>query len=459
MTLTRERLDQIVATGTFDELIGTSESGWVEYKGQPYQIENDAAKRELAKDVSSFANASGGRILIGVRTKVSPTHFGDEVEDIRPSPQGLVNTTQYRDILGSWIYPEVEGLDVRWVATKTDATRGIVVVTVPEQKVLSKPFLIVRTLDGQKHIETVFGYAERKGTSNRPLSVTDLQSALRSGLNFDNQIKDRLDAIEATLKSGVPEHIVAPVAGISKEDLDRRIAESAAHGGLEVHRHIVMAVTPEPPSQLKTLFSNSQGSLKRRLEDPPSLRYAGWDLTHDGHAKIVRGEYVRVTSGNAKVVDLYRDGVMVLVALADQALLAWGRERDQRINPVALIELTYSFVSFYSFVLDEITAAPLRLSFRVELRNMHLGGEKSSIAPHGLRTTSQIFGHNEKYAPEDVGVRELSMSRDGFDPLAVTYQVIREIYLWFGLEEDKIPYFKDEGGVRIFDADAIKALG
>jgi hypothetical protein len=51
------------------------------------------------------------------------------------------------------------------------------------------------------------------------------------------------------------------------------------------------------------------------------------------------------------------------------------------------------------------------------------------------------------------------MSRDGFYPLAVTYQVIREIYLWFGLEEDKIPYFKDEGGVRIFDADAIKALG
>ena len=105
----RETLAKIVETRTFDTLIGEIENDWFDCKKEPYQIQNESAKRELAKDVSSFANVGGGYIFIGVRTNHSAQHFGDEVEDSHPFPQNLVNTTQYRDILRTWIYPEIEG--------------------------------------------------------------------------------------------------------------------------------------------------------------------------------------------------------------------------------------------------------------------------------------------------------------------------------------------------------------
>src|SRR3990172_6449819 len=141
MTLGREKLNQIVTNSDFDQLIGEVENVCFDCKSQPYQVQHEAGKRELAKDVSSFANAQGGIILIGIKTKKSATHFGDEIEEIRPSAQGLVNTSQYKDIIKAWIYPEIEGVEVEWMPTKSDATKGVVAVKIPTPKESLKPFL------------------------------------------------------------------------------------------------------------------------------------------------------------------------------------------------------------------------------------------------------------------------------------------------------------------------------
>lgn len=151
VTLTKEKLEEVIKSGNFEALIGSAETGWFECKSQPYQIsDGETARRELAKDVSSFANASGGKILIGLKTKPSATHFGDEVEEVRAFSQGLVNTTQNRDLINRWIYPQIEGVDVAWHPSKADSSQGIVVIDIPQQKEGMKPFLIVKTLDGAK---------------------------------------------------------------------------------------------------------------------------------------------------------------------------------------------------------------------------------------------------------------------------------------------------------------------
>jgi predicted HTH transcriptional regulator len=94
MALTREQLEEITLRGSFDRLVGEVETDLFDTKGQPYLVDNDGGKRELAKDVSAFANLGGGFILIGVRTKPSTVHLGDEVEEIRPFAHILVNTSQ-----------------------------------------------------------------------------------------------------------------------------------------------------------------------------------------------------------------------------------------------------------------------------------------------------------------------------------------------------------------------------
>ncbi len=208
MSLSKVTLSNIINASDFDLLVGEIESEWFECKRQPYQIEKESQKRELAKDVSSFANAQGGYIFIGVRTKTSITHFGDEVEKIRPFDQSLLNTNQYHDIIKEWVYPEVENVSIQWKPTKNDSRKGVVVIHIPEQHESLKPFLIKKTLDGEKYSEIVFGYAKRKRDISDHLSVIDLQAALRTGLNYENTLRDRLDNLELLVQQLVDQSVM-----------------------------------------------------------------------------------------------------------------------------------------------------------------------------------------------------------------------------------------------------------
>ena len=61
------------------------------------------AKRELAKDVAAFANASGGYIFIGFATKFAAVRAGEEVLEVRPIDHGLFDADQHRKILTQWL--------------------------------------------------------------------------------------------------------------------------------------------------------------------------------------------------------------------------------------------------------------------------------------------------------------------------------------------------------------------
>ena len=229
MALTFAGITDLLATGRFDSFVGEVESEYFDAKDQPYQAD-DPGKFEMVKDVCAFANASGGYILIGLRTKHSAVHHGDEVEKVRVVLQTRVNTTQYVNILDDWCYPAVEGLAVRFHPLEGDPTKGLVAIAIPRQRDELKPFLIRRSFDGATQVGTLFGYVERKRDANAPLSLVDLQKALRSGLNFENKIEARFDRIEELL-AGMRAPAQANVeADDAAQRLDQRI-ESVLGGG------------------------------------------------------------------------------------------------------------------------------------------------------------------------------------------------------------------------------------
>jgi hypothetical protein len=45
-----------------------------------------------------------------------------------------------------------------------------------------------------------------------------------------------------------------------------------------------------------------------------------------------------------------------------------------------------------------------------------------------------------------------------FKPVTVVFNVVREICLWFGIEDDKIPYFRTDAEVRELDTAAISKM-
>ena len=453
----REDLQKTVESIAFESLIGQIENEWFDCKGQPYKIETELGKRELAKDVSSFANGDGGFILIGLRTKQSAIHFGDEVEEIRPFAQSLVNTKQYRDVIRSWVYPVIEDLKVEWLATQAGKDKGIVVITIPPQRDAQKPFLVTTTLDGSgRKVEIVFGYVQRKGDSSQPLNVEDLQRALRSGLHYEGQLNERLDGIEMLLKSTVYKDQVEAQKKIDTARIEQRIESALEHDGMKNNRVMVISAYLHEPSQLKTIFLSAEKSIRRRLEQPPILRAHGWGLNTHDQAKIFRGEMIRVTNGDRKVIDLYRDGTLVFVGLADHNFLAWPDEKKQKLNPLAIVEVIYGYFSFYKLVLEDLEKRPDNITMRVDFRNLHKGGLKSGLVPYALNTYGQLFDDEKKLAPENYVTLLRSFATKDFDPGAMGYEIVKEIYLWFGIEEDKIPYVKNENGLRIIDVDGIK---
>lgn len=230
MPLTVEQITDILGARTFDTFVGEIENEWFDAKGEPYIVTTDAAKREMAKDVCAFANAGGGYILIGLRTRQSAVHHGDEVEEVRLIREDKVNAKQYTDILDTWCYPRVEGLAVQFHPSPSDASKGLFAIVIPRQRDDAKPFLIVRSIDGTRRIETMFGYAERKRDVNVCLEVKDLQRALKAGLSFENRIEARFDRIENLLTDVITKSETATDAGETSHLLDERI-ESALKGG------------------------------------------------------------------------------------------------------------------------------------------------------------------------------------------------------------------------------------
>lgn len=469
MPYTRIEISEILESQEFEKLIGEFENEFLECKSQPYRLDTNKSKRELGKDVSSMANSEGGYILIGVKTKSSMSHQGDQISEICPFKRELINTDQYYHVIESWVYPQIADLLLSWVTIEEEDEKGILIVEVPMQAEEIRPFLITNTLDEDKKVEIMFGYVERKRDNIKPTTAADIQRTLKDGLNFQTQINERFDSIEAMLKQKptIIEHKMEQITSNSnivsqrekiKEQIDKRIVNALENEALIDERTLILVAHTEPSSALRSVFQTQEGSIRKRLENPPIVRMNGWSLETFDHARIVKGEFIRVTNGRRKVIDLYRDGTFVFVGAANESFLAWGRGPNQKVHPLATIECIYNFVNFYSLVLEDFESPQKNVSIRVDYRNLHLQNNKTYLVPYEIQHNWYSLDHERKDAPENDWEKTLSFPTENFDPAAVAFKIVSEIYLWFGFEEERVPYVKLDDGIRRVDIERIKTM-
>jgi len=222
---------------------------------------------------------------------------------------------------------------------------------------------------------------------------------------------------------------------------------------------MVVSAYPVPTSELRTLFVGTSNSIRHRLEKPPTLRYAGFDLETGDQAQSLGGEKVRVANGDRKILELYRDGTFVFVCRADDWFLAWASPKgEQRINPLALIESIYSFTDFYRYVIGDLKKAPTEIHFRIDLRNLHERGVKTTLAPHAASSAAQMFGIGLHEAPESDKTFAKTFLANTYDPAIAAYELVREIYIWFGVYENEIPYVKTESELPMVDVAFIRNI-
>jgi len=454
MELDYDRLELIINNNDYSKLIGEHESDFFDCKRNPYHLKTNTSKFELAKDVSSFTNAGRGYILIGIETKKSKKSFYDEIISINPFKQSVCNHEQYLDVISDWIYPKPKSIETNWLPMKEDETKGIFVIKIPNQSEIHKPFLIRRSiLEKEKISEVLIGYSERKQDFNEPKTIVELHQVLRDGLFYSEKLNGRLQSIETVLAEMQKS---SQNAWDEIYEIEKRIETTLLSSELKEERSVVLTCYPETPLKLKTLLSVKPGSLGTVLESPPTIRSSGFGLRGFDRSQY-KGTFKRVSSGKRSTIDLYKDGVLIAALKADRDYLCWGM-RDFVFNPVALIESIFCFVHLYKFVIEDSHKNPIKIRFRIDLRNFHLNGKINKLAYGDLENLKIIFGEEIMPAPDNNWTDELEIETEDYELSQVTYLLLEKIYDYFGIPNEEIPYTKEKNGLKFIDVDKIKTI-
>jgi hypothetical protein len=167
----------LVRSGMAPVLIGQRECLWLDAKRQPYGLDQDRHRFELAKDVAAFANGVGGLILIGASTET--IRSGERLAEINPIPLRLVDVQRMRDVLDRWVFPVVEDLEIDVI--QVGDNRGLAYIYVPPQPEERRPFLVVGAEVGGKVVSVFVSVPTRRDDDTHYRDVAALHGLLLAG--------------------------------------------------------------------------------------------------------------------------------------------------------------------------------------------------------------------------------------------------------------------------------------
>ena len=228
------------------------EGPWIDAKRSPYRLKEPGTDFELGQDVASFANASGGLIVIGMKTK--RTLNGDVIQQINLCRLADVNAREYRGIIERLVHPHIDGLEIGVARGGDDPPgEGVAFIFVPTQADARKPFVVSGALVGRKVSASFVSIPRRSGEDKVMLSGPAVQERLRAGeLALANQrTADHIAEVRTELRelkdASVPDWLryvssKAAEAGIACELRGRSAVFTNASG-----RSVVVSAAPGGP--------------------------------------------------------------------------------------------------------------------------------------------------------------------------------------------------------------------
>ena len=239
----------------------------------------------------------------------------------------------------------------------------------PNQPEHLRPFLIKKDIDpttNRRRKEILFGLVERVSHSSDPTSIEALHGQLRVG----REASWRRESIQGLIHLE-SRRVEAQEQFERKKNLESLLttrAQTAIESvGLKGKPCYSLVTAPIEITEVQTLLSSGPDSIARLLENPPSLRYAGWGMETETLSSL--GGTPAGQSQEYELLDLYRDGTFVFACTADHSLLGWGNTfGDGRINPLALIEITYMYFYFYTEIVKKFSTSIDRLQIEVRFQ-------------------------------------------------------------------------------------------
>ena len=458
MPLSQSDILGILAAGDFSPLIGEFETEELECKRQPYGLDSDEQKLELAKDISGLANAKGGLLLIGFATKKSPTHGQDEIHCPRPFPLDRFNADQYRQVIQSWLWPPAERVDVIIFPSSIDNLRGVASIVVPQVSEENRPQLVAKTmLDSSRKIEIIFGYCNRNHSQVAHYDVARLHALLRDGIHFDSRMRLGFEALQIMIE-GIG--VTALSAPVPPENVEVRIEDAIRAAGFNEKPVFALISVPKRKLDLRQLFEARDTPLVDILEDPPTIRSGGFNLNVGHHSRIVEGRLRRVVFEGYGLLEFHRDGVAIYVAPGDGGRLCWGRAERQvdsyLINQMALVEMTYLFCKALRLLYEGRLQSGECFDLQMKILRLGKGVKNFLLEPGPL---DGFGGPSIEQAPSVSRTFHTEVRYDLDSPERAAVLILSELYNWVGYEESSVPYTAVVDGRRVIEPEQILRAG
>ncbi|MBI2360557.1 MAG: ATP-binding protein [Deltaproteobacteria bacterium] len=454
-----DELRVILGSGDFSPLIGRFEDQRIECKGQPYRLESEEQKLELAKDVSALANTDGGLVLIGVATTRDSAHGQDRITAVRPFELARFDQDRYQKVIGDWLWPPQSQIDVRWFPSQGDDTRGVGAIFVPEASAADQPVVVAKTLlDTPRRVEIVFGLCQRRAATVGHLTVERIHTLLRDGSRLDEEIREGFQNLEAALARlhETPSTFPPPDPEERRRVTEQRINDALAAARLSDKPALLLAAVPRTPASIGEIFESRSAPAVQLLDRPPELRTSGFDLDTGGPSRIVAGALRRSVLPECKVLDLYPDGTLIFATRGDGDGLCWGRANRQTswplINQLVLAETALLFVELaYRLYAGHLTTGTL-VDLHLRILRLRHGTQTARLEAGTLGSSRDV-----RVAADESGLFEAQLQFGTDPPEVAALRLIAKVYNWFTFESDRIPYTNPDRSA--LDSDTIREAG
>lgn len=420
MTLTsRSALIQALASGQIDDLRGTAESPWLDFKAAPYGLDTDKSKFELCKDVAAFANAVGGLLVVGVGTQKQADRAVELAASFQPFPQGAVDVGRYYDVINEHLRPRV-AVTHTWHRDPGRSTVGdryylvFEIEPVPER---DRWVIVRRILNDKGTFADGVAVPQRHGDRTVFLPPEEIYRLINQGL-WARDLALELPRM--------PHKDLAVEADASLDTLQRLLNWDDAP---------VLYWQSVPPRHIDILPDLHGGDgIRGSLDRQKVLRPSGFNFANTlGRLRVHEGGLLLNKSDRAALW-VRPEGIVTAAALATPAMLNWAmesRSRDSRLNTIVLTELTLEFFR----IADEIIAprVPGEWRHRIVARRFQ-GDSPRCLGPGGIN----FGGFLSDASQASADTWDKSWSAIG-EPERDAFEALQRIYALFGVDVSTNP--------------------
>ncbi|MBN2130477.1 MAG: ATP-binding protein [Sedimentisphaerales bacterium] len=285
-----------------------AEDRYIDYKQEPY-VQTHSGTKELVKDVTAFANADGGYIIIGIE---------EDGENRAAAFRNVENTESVRrsiiDTCFARIEPRLRELDIR--AFDTDDA-SILVVRVPESD--QKPHCAKP--DAEHHY-----FWRRYEDGNKLMTTSEIRECFEG-----DRVERAFGEIQRGLEVVRHEHVISRESGLEIDEDNLFQLESDEAFLRHMEQRFLSAAGERPfyriwacPLPVNRLdLRDQRGDLLELLRNPPQLRVHGWGLSP---ITTVRQTSVGLSTevSDFHHLELLKNGYLEFRTSADDGSFHWG---------------------------------------------------------------------------------------------------------------------------------------